>query len=85
MNEPKLIRSPLSRTVSRENRTVQIKIYRLEHTAWSLEIVAEDGNSTVWDDPFEPDQEALAEALQAIKDDGIASFSEEVAPKRTLH
>jgi uncharacterized protein len=42
----------------------------------SLEIVAEDRTSTVWDEQFPSDEAALAEALRAIKEDGIRSFSE---------
>jgi hypothetical protein len=45
---------------------------------WSL--VAEDGTSTVWDDLFS-DEIALVEALKAIKENGIRSFSQaEPAP-----
>jgi hypothetical protein len=52
---------------------------------WSLEIVASDGCSTVWDDLFASDEAALAEALSAIKDEGIPSFFEGAAGKGGLH
>ena len=76
MSDPKLINSPLSRTVEENGDRVEIAIYRLEDTDWSLEIVAADGCSTVWDNLFDSDEAALAEALSAIKDEGIKSFFE---------
>jgi hypothetical protein len=59
--------------------------YRLEDTDWTLEIVASDGCSTVWEEPFDSDEAALAEGLSAIKDEGIKSFFEGAAEKRGLH
>jgi hypothetical protein len=56
----------------------------LEDTEWSLEIVANDGNSTVWNDLFPSDEDALAEALNSIGEDGIRSFSEG-APDAAVH
>ena len=85
MPEPKLINSPLSCVVEENGVSVEIAIYRLEDTEWSLEIVASDGCSTVWDDLFESDEAALAEGLAAIKDEGIKSFFERAAEKRSLH
>jgi hypothetical protein len=78
MPEPKLITSPLSQSVEENGNRVDVRIYRLEDTEWSLEIVAADGCSTVWDDLFASDEAALAEALSAIKDEGIPSFFEGV-------
>jgi hypothetical protein len=71
MPDPKLITSSLSRFVEENGDRVEIAIYRLEDTDWSLEIVAADGCSTVWDDLFASDEAALAEALSAIKDEEI--------------
>jgi len=87
MTDPKLINSPLSRSVEESGDRVEIAIYRLEDEVaeWSLEIVASDGCSTVWEEPFESDEEALAEALSAIKDEGIKSFFEGVPEKSALH
>jgi uncharacterized protein len=39
-----------------------------------LEVVDEYWNSTVWDDPFLSDHDALAEALKSIEVDGIQSL-----------
>lgn len=68
--------SPLSSDISRDGMTVKVCIYRGKDKGegWSLEIVAKDGTSTVWDDLFNSDEEAFDEALVAIKKDGIESF-----------
>jgi len=67
-----IIKSPLSRVIEEGGVSVDVRICRLDNT---LEIVAEDGTSTVWDDLFS-DEIALAEALKAIKENGIRSFSQ---------
>ena len=85
MPDPKLITSSLSQFVEENGDRVEISIYRLEDTDWSLEIVASDGCSTVWEEPFESDEAALAEALSAIKDEGIKSFFEGAPEKGGLH
>jgi len=75
MAKPQIIKSPLSRVIEEGSVSVDVRICRLDHTGWSLEIVAEDGTSTVWDDLFS-DEIALAEALKAIKENGIRGFSQ---------
>jgi uncharacterized protein len=39
-----------------------------------LEVIDEENASTVWDDPFDTDQEALDEVMEVIERDGIRSF-----------
>ncbi len=73
-DEHDLIHSPLQQTYSAGGHKVEIHIYRMPDTAWSLEVVDEHNNSTVWDDLFETDEKALAVALQELKDDGIDAF-----------
>lgn len=69
-----IIDSPLAQTYSADGHTVRIQIYRLPDTLWSLEVVDERGTSTVWDDLFETDKQALEEAFMAIESEGIAQF-----------
>lgn len=69
-----LIYSDLQTTHRADGHTVEINIYRMPDTKWILEIVDEFNNSTVWDDSFLTDEAALAEALQALKDEGITAF-----------
>ena len=66
--------SPLAQAVTRNGRAVQIDIYENSEGGWLLEVVDEYGNSTVWDDSFASDREALDEALKTIDEDGIDSL-----------
>ena len=73
--EPKLEVSPLSQQVSSGGRTVSVEIYRLEgETSWTLEVVDEHNNSTVWDDTFETESAALTEAKKTILAEGVSSL-----------
>ena len=69
-----LIRSDLETTHSQGRYSVSIQIYRATDSNWTLEIVAADGHSTVWEDPFDSEDAALGEAILAIRDEGIQSF-----------
>jgi uncharacterized protein len=68
--------SPLEREVEQNGLRVKICIYREKGApTWLLEVVDQDGGSTVWDDPFDSDQAALDEALNAIEEDELPSFA----------
>lgn len=69
-----IIHSPLAQTYSAGGHTLRIDIYRSADSPWILEVVDEEGISTVWDDPFETDKAALEAAFLAIEEDGITSF-----------
>ncbi|KUJ82579.1 hypothetical protein AWR36_012385 [Microbulbifer flavimaris] len=66
--------SPLSRSYREGDHTVQIDIYEDGDGSWLLEIIDEDDNSTVWEDPFDTEEDALEEALEALRDEGIETF-----------
>jgi hypothetical protein len=53
MRDPKIINSHHSGTFTKDGVTVQLCIYRLANTRWTLEVVDAEGTSTVWDDEFE--------------------------------
>ena len=75
--DPNLITSDLCRTEHRDGVAIQIDIYRLEHeTGWALELVDPDNTSIAWDDLFETDDAALAEALSVLDKEGSAIFQE---------
>jgi len=75
MTEPNLITSGLSREIKVDGHTLKIEIYRIEsEPRWSLEVVDEDWNSSVWDDLFDTDQKALSEAMKVIKEEGMSAF-----------
>jgi uncharacterized protein len=67
------VHSPLSQRLSRDGATVEIQIYDDGNAGWLLEVVDEFGNSTVWNESFPTDKTALAEALNTIETEGIAS------------
>ncbi|MBW9259073.1 MAG: hypothetical protein K1562_15790 [Candidatus Thiodiazotropha sp. (ex. Lucinisca nassula)] len=74
-NEPTIEDSPLSQPVTSGGRTVNVEIYRLKgDEKWSLEVVDENGNSTVWDELFESDSKALVKAKETILAEGIDSL-----------
>ncbi|PZU90268.1 MAG: hypothetical protein DI527_14720 [Chelatococcus sp.] len=74
-DEQAIIRSPLSRPFTSEGLTVQVEIYRLEaREAWILEVVDEEGGSTVWEETFATDKAALSEFLAGVEELGLASL-----------
>jgi uncharacterized protein len=68
------VHSPLSRRFTRDGTTVEIQIYEDGKAGWLLEVIDEFRNSTVWNESFMTDQAALAEALNTIDREGIASL-----------
>ena len=66
--------SPLTQSLTRDGKTVQIEIYEDGKAGWLLEVIDVHGNSTVWDDPFRSDRDALDEALRTIDEEGIDSL-----------
>lgn len=73
-DEHDLIDSPLNQTYAVNGRSVEIRIYRMPNTAWTLEVVDDQNNSTVWDEEFATDQEALDTAMADINAEGIEAF-----------
>lgn len=56
-DEHDLIDSPLTQTYTANGRSVEIQIYRMPDSGWTLEVVDQQNNSTVWDGEFATDQE----------------------------
>ena len=73
-NDPVPKGSSLSQVVERDGRSVKVDIYEDGMGGWLLEIVDEFGNSSVWDQSFETEQDALDEALKTIRVEGIESL-----------
>jgi len=78
-DEHDLIHSPLQQHCTVGAHTLEICIYRMPNTAWTLEVVDQHGNSAVWDEEFETDQAALDEVMRIIREDGIESLIGEPA------
>jgi allophanate hydrolase subunit 1 len=72
--DPTPYESPLSQYISRDGLTVRVDIYEDGDGGWILEVVDSYNNSTVWNDPFPTDEQALAEVLRTIEEDGITSL-----------
>lgn len=73
--DPNIVTSGLSRTVTVDGVTVVVNIYRLEHDPqWALEVVNEVGTSTVWDAPFDTDEEAFAAFQLTVAEEGMEAF-----------
>jgi uncharacterized protein len=70
-DEVELIMSPLCQKVASNGKSVDVEIYGDGNGKWILEVVDEFNNSTVWEDPFATDQEALDELNDTLKTDGI--------------
>ena len=64
MSDPEIVMSPLCREISGDD------------PGWILEVIDEENASTVWNEPFDTDQEALDAVLEVIEQDGIRSFLE---------
>ena len=73
-DDPKIIDSKHNGFVTREGVTIELCIYRLEHTKWTLEVVDTEGTSTVWDDEFETDDDALVEFERTVRESGMLEF-----------
>lgn len=65
------VHSALSQIATRDGKSVSIEIYGDGDGGWLLEAVDEHGNSTVWDLPFDSEQDALDQALETIEAEGI--------------
>ena len=66
--------SPLSQRKEIEGKAIEVQIYEDDDGGWLLEVVDEFGNSTVWDDSFETDVEAMNELEKTIREDGVGSL-----------
>lgn len=64
--------SALSQVARRDGKQVKLDIYSDGDGGWLPEAVDDYGNSTVWQEPFQSEQEALDEALRTIDDKGIS-------------
>lgn len=63
--------SPLSQRMRIDGKEIDVQIYVDGEGGWLLEVVDEFNNSTVWNDSFPSDQEAMKELQKTIQEDGI--------------
>lgn len=74
MEDIELIYSKHCQSLSRNNKMVRVEIYSSGSNDWILEVVDENNNSTVWDDPFATDDEAYEEFQRTLVEEGIESM-----------
>jgi hypothetical protein len=82
MADPTIITSPLSGPFSEGDVTVDVQIYRLEDTKWSLEVIDSEGTSIVWDDQFDTDEAAKIEFQRCVAEEGLIGITTDSAPTR---
>ena len=83
-NEYRIINSKLSQKITRDGMTVDVQIYRGENDpVWILEVIDQEGGSTVWEETFQTEQDALNEVFQTIASEGIDCFLRD--PIEKLH
>jgi hypothetical protein len=58
--------SPLSGSVTHDGVTLLVRIQRIAGGEWSLEVIDEDGVSTVWRNNFETDKGAFDEYRRTV-------------------
>lgn len=73
-DENDLIYSSLQQKYTAEGKTVEVCIYRMPDSGWTLEVVDQYNNSTVWDGEFNTDQEAFDLFLQEVREEGIEAM-----------
>ena len=72
--EPRLIESERSGPFEKDGHVVHVHIIQLEGDKdWTLEVVDENGTSTVWDDKFRTDRIAWKEFLRTVDNEGMAA------------
>ena len=75
MSDPEIVMSPLCREIVVDGTKIKVEIYRGEsESGWTLEVVDEENASTIWDEPFDTDREALDAVMIIIEHEGIRSL-----------
>ena len=75
----KVVKNPesnITKEIEKDGSKVTIEVYESDQKGggWILEIVDDEGNSTVWDSQFPSSKEALDAGIKAIDEEGIQSF-----------
>jgi hypothetical protein len=70
----KTVISPLSRTVTRDGRTVEVEIYRCGNDPWTFKILNQNGISIQWTEDYDTDEDASRAFDADLEKDGIESY-----------
>ncbi len=68
--------SPLSCEFEHNEELFEIAIYEGDENLWLLEVVGSCGTSCIWNEQYKSDQDALNEAIETIKSEGVSMFLE---------
>ncbi len=79
MDEHDLIYSGHSAIVERDGIWLKVNIYRMPDSDWSLEVVNDEGVSSVWNTQFPTDDAAMEEFERTVKEEGAQSLAGPVA------
>ena len=75
--DPEIVYSSRCTKFSKDGQTVEVNIFRIEtESTWHLEVINEQNTSTVWDDPFDSDDEAYSEFLSTVEVEGMGAFED---------
>jgi hypothetical protein len=69
-----IIISPLSRTVTRDGRTVDVEIYRRGNDPWTFTVLNQNGISIQWMEDYDTDEDASRAFDADLEQDGIGSY-----------
>ena len=72
--DPEIIVSKLSCTFLEGDLQVDVHIFRLEDSAWSLEVIDEDNTSFVYNEEFETDEAAWQAFEDDVRELGLAKL-----------
>ena len=77
-DDSEIQRSEFSGPVTRDGLTVHVEICRMRigDDGWSLEVVDDEGGSTVWDEIFPTDRDAYQEFERALEAEGLPGLLE---------
>ena len=73
--DPEIIYSPLNRRYERDGVEVEVCIFRIEGSDWTLEVIDEFNNSTVWNEEFKNDEQAFADFEKTVQEEGMSTVS----------
>lgn len=75
---PDLIYSQLGHEVAKNGRVIKVQIYRLEdQPTWPLEVVNEQGTSTLWNRSFQTKGDTLSAFRDKLSVEGLGVFLDE--------
>lgn len=75
MADPNIVLSGMSDDVRVDGVPFRIDVYRLEDDrAWTVEVIDENGTSSVWDETFATEKAAFNFALAEIRSEGGEAF-----------